>query len=336
MNHNGITHRNHYIPQFYLKNWSKDAKTIYTYSLLVSNSKVPYWKRESIKNSAVWNDFYTRIEGQQETDDFEKWFDHNFESPARSVFDKLLEGRSLNHNEMIILSHFVAAQHLRTPARLNEILAWGRKKMPTLFHKTLEKASRELKSQTYIAPVPVASDANLIPVKISIDKDHNLAQVNSIVGKGVYLFALKHLLTDTLKILEHHQWTVIQAAEGISFPTSDDPVICLNYRGINDYNFKGGWGQKNGNIIMPISPKKLLFTQIGSRSSCDYLSNSTYWSKVFRKMIIEHAHRYVYAEEPQKGMLAINPRIVNCRLYNEEKESIAGWHEEQMRAENAL
>ena len=70
-----LTHRNHYIPRFYLKNWSLDGKTIQTYSILVSNSKVPYWTQQSIKNSAVWSDFYTRIEGDKEIDDFEHWFD---------------------------------------------------------------------------------------------------------------------------------------------------------------------------------------------------------------------------------------------------------------------
>ena len=78
-----LTHRNHYIPRFYLKNWSLDGKTMQTYSILVSNSKVPYWTQQSIKNSAVWSDFYTRIEGDKEIDDFEHWFDREFETPAK-------------------------------------------------------------------------------------------------------------------------------------------------------------------------------------------------------------------------------------------------------------
>ena len=85
-----ITHRNHYIPRFYLKNWSLDGKNIQTYSILVSNSNVPYWTQQSIKNSAVWNDFYTRVEGDKEVDDFEHWFDREFETPVKPVFDKLL------------------------------------------------------------------------------------------------------------------------------------------------------------------------------------------------------------------------------------------------------
>ena len=85
-----LTHRNHYIPRFYLKNWSLDGKTIQTYSILVSNSKVPYWTQQSIKNSAVWSDFYTRIEGDKEIDDFEHWFDREFETPAKPVIEQFV------------------------------------------------------------------------------------------------------------------------------------------------------------------------------------------------------------------------------------------------------
>ena len=113
-----LTHRNHYIPRFYLKNWSLDGKTIQTYSILVSNSKVPYWTQQSIKNSAVWSDFYTRIEGDKEIDDFEHWFDREFETPAKPVFDKLLNGQKISYEESVVLSHFVFAQYVRTPACL--------------------------------------------------------------------------------------------------------------------------------------------------------------------------------------------------------------------------
>ena len=89
------THRNHYVPRFYLKNWSMDGNTIHTYSILVSNSKVPYWTQQSIRTSAVWNDFYTRLEGDKEVDDFEHWFDRKFEAPAKPIFKKLLSDCTL-------------------------------------------------------------------------------------------------------------------------------------------------------------------------------------------------------------------------------------------------
>lgn len=333
-----ITHHNHYIPQFYLKNWSKDSNSIFVYSLLVPDSRTPYWSRVKIKSAAVWNDFYTRNEGEQEVDDFEKWFGREFESPVKMAFDKLLSGRDLDKEESSKLSRFVGAQYLRTPARLNALMSQWRTEMPPIFEDTLQKISKQLEenSRTISKQSQISEEAKLLPIKVSVNKDMRQVEVNSLIGKGMYLFALKHLLTKTVGIMEKYKWYVIHAANGILFPTSDDPVICLDYNSEYNYDFKGGWGKKNGNIVMPISPTLLLITQIGNNMPFTQLDYSEQWSKFFRKIIIEHAHRYVYAIEPQKGMLAINPRRVNATLYEKEKSIMTGWHEEQMEEEAQL
>ena len=154
-----ITHNNHYVPEFYLRNWSNDGKKIFVYSLLVSNTNVPYWEQKSIRSTAVWNDYY---------------------------------------------------------------------------------------------------------------------------------------------------------------------------------NFHGGWGKKNGNIIIPISPKILLITEIGSNKSSKQLDHSKHWSAFFRRIIIEHAYRYVYADAKQKGMLAIKPRRVDKVLFEKEKKTIAVWHKDQISRERSF
>lgn len=277
MNKETITHNNHYVPRFYLKNWSKDGNTIYAYRLLVSNSNVPYWQQVSIRNVAVWHDLYTRRIAQEDIDDFETWFDCEFESPAKPVFDKLLNNQKITKEENIIVSRFIAAQYIRTPAALNQLLEWGRSKGPDIFHKTLNRVSNELESGKFPRTLPpLSEDDKLIPLKVTYDKERGIAQINSIIGKGMYLHSVKHVLTNTVKHMYNHQWHVIQAAEGVSFPTSDDPVICLNYRSEYDYGFKGGWGRKNGNIIMPLSPDKLLFTQIGHKGESFFLNDSLY------------------------------------------------------------
>ncbi|HEY3390920.1 MAG TPA: DUF4238 domain-containing protein [Prolixibacteraceae bacterium] len=333
-----LTHNNHYIPQFYLKNWSQDGSRIFVYSLLVPDSRIPDWRPQKIKSTAVWNDFYTRNEEKKEIDDFEKWFNREFESPVKKVLDDLLKGQSLDKDKSKKLSRFIGAQYLRTPARLNDSMARWRKEMPQTFETVMQQVSKKLEANPQIinSHPQISEEAKLLPIKVSINKDTNEMKVDSLVGKGMYLFALKHLLTKTVRILGKHQWHVIHASEGVSFPTSDDPVICLNFNSEHDYDFKGGWGKKNGNIIMPISPTRLLITQIGSNMSSKQLDYSQRWSKFFRKIIIEHAHRYVYAIEPQKEMYAIRPRKVDAALFKEEKDMMAGWHEEQMEAEAQL
>ncbi len=335
---NQITHDNHYVPQFYLKNWSQDGKSVFTYSLLVSDSRIPYWSRRRIKSTAVWNDLYTRSEGEKEVDDFEKWFDRQFESPVKTVFDKLLNGYELDEEESRKLSRFVSAQYLRTPARLNALMTRWRIEIPQVFEYTLQKTLKRLESnsRTINNSLQISEDASLLPIKVSVNKDMQQVEVNSLIGKGMYLFALRHLLTKTINVMESHKWYVIHAADEVSFPTSDDPVICLNFNSEHNYDFKGGWGKKNGNIIMPISPTLLLITQIGSNRPFTQLDYSKQWSEFFRRIIIEHAHRYVYAIKPQKGMLAINPRRVNPALFEKEKNIMAGWHQEHMKEESQL
>lgn len=337
MGEQDITHNNHYVPRFYLKNWSEDGKTIYTYSLLVSDKNVPYWRKESIRHVAVWHDLYTRKIEQREIDDFEEWFDREFEAPAKPVFDKLLKNEQITKAESIIISRFVAAQHIRTPSRLNSMLAWGRDKIPDIFQDVLNKLNEKLASGSFEREVkPITEETELLPIKVSLDREQSLACVESIVGKSMYLYFVKHLLTKTVEHMYNHRWYVVQVVDGISFPTTDDPVICLNFRSETDYDFKGGWGRKHGNIIMPLSPDKLLFTQIGDNGTFDSLNNSPYWSSLFRKMIIQHAHRFVFADKPQRGMLAVNPRMVNKVLYDEERKAMETWHEENMFAEESL
>ena len=146
MSTNQTAHNNHYIPQFYLKNWSQDGISIFAYSLLVPDSRIPYWNRRKIKSTAVWDDFYTRNEGKKEIDDFEKWFDREFESPVKKVYDNLLNGHNLDKNESKKLSHFVGAQYLRTPARLNDLMARWRTEMPPMFENVVQKAANQLEA----------------------------------------------------------------------------------------------------------------------------------------------------------------------------------------------
>ena len=93
----------------------------------------------------------------------------------------------------------------------------------------------------------------------------------------------------------------------------------------------------NSNVAYLESQKIiLLFSEVGVKRKMSGLDYSLAYSKLFREMIIRHAHRYVYADRPQKGMLALNARVVNRDIYEYEQQSIAGWHIENMEAERRL
>ena len=325
-----ITHNNHYVPQFYLKNWSEDNNTIWVYSILVPDKRVPYWENKSIEYIAKWNDFYTRYNGAQETDDFEKWFNKEFESPAEPIINKMIGGKSLTRLEERTLSHYIFAQSVRVPAKVDKFLSQAKNAYDHAVN-SLGKIKSLPKFQTSANSTGVP-----LPIKVSIDREKSEVEIKAAISKSTYLFAVKSLLTKTMPKVDYHHWHVIHAAKGISFPTSDNPVICMNYTNAQEYDFNGGWGKKNANIIFPLSPECLAFTEIGNHKDCSVLDYSEYWSKFFRKIIIEHAFRYVYANTRQRGMLAINPRIINKELFLAEKQRMSDWHEESNRFETNL
>lgn len=80
-----ITRNNHYIPQMYLRSWSKDKKNIYVYNILASHMNVPIWMTKNIRSIAYHKDLYTWNNGEYDTDEIEKWFAYEIENPTNQL-----------------------------------------------------------------------------------------------------------------------------------------------------------------------------------------------------------------------------------------------------------
>lgn len=228
------------------------------------------------------------------------------------------------------LVRFLAAQCVRTPAwHLKQYSNW-KPTFPSVLQETMAQISHDLSSFPLpdIKKLPANNDHNLLPLKISktgiTSGDKEFVKVETILGKGMWIFAMKHFLTNTYKILEGHCWKVVTTAPGILFPTSDDSIICLNYYGEDKYDFYGGWGKTGCEILFPLSPTKILYTQIGDEYDQEHFTPQI--SRLIRKYIIEHAHRRVYSQSPNNDILNIHPRIVNSQLFNYEEQQLNDWY----------
>lgn len=104
---------------------------------------------------------------------------------------------------------------------------------------------------------------------------------------------MRMLLTQTLEILHHHKWSILIAPEESEWFTSDDPVITLNYHSEREYDFNGGWGSDRTEILLPLSPRHLLYTMVGNLTfrSCSVVPESEACN--IRRIIAEHAHRFI-------------------------------------------
>lgn len=334
---------NHYVPQIYLKQWASKDGRLWVYRILVSNDNVPIWKLSLTKGIAYHAHLYTRIIAGGQTDEIEHWLDHEFETLAEHVIKKVVSESRLSPDDWKILIRFLAAQDLRTPSRLSESLEDWNKSLPDLIQTTLEDSVRELEEAKKKNQPVRQSDilhAELIPMRIQTESYPNLEtatiKVESVTGRGLWLYSLKYLLTKTIDVLLGHKWTILKPPKGVNWTTSDDPVIKLNYFHAEKYDFKGGWGSKGTEILLPIGPNHLLYTKVGEMPPPRGTVVAKSVAEMFQRFTAEHAHRFIFAVRIDPQVQSIRPRTVNRSFFIEEKEQWKRWHYENTLAERKL
>jgi hypothetical protein len=333
---------NHYVPKLYLKQWAQDG-LIPTYRLLVPNENVPLWKMQSLKGIAYHQHLYTYLAGQEETDEFERWLDSEFESPAEEAIRRVVHEGRLEPEHWRRLVRFAGALDVRTPAQLRRFIVRQKETLQELIDSTLQRSIQQLEDAVARGePIPrLAEDADSSAssiFKISIEElpeGGGQVKAETVVGRQLWIWQMRHSLSKTLSRLPIENWTILHAPAGMSWPTSDNPLIRLNFQDSKNYDFEGGWGVKKGDILLPLSPKHLLYTCIGSRPVLRGSRVDVTTAHLMRKIIIEHADRYVFSSEPSDIHL-IRPRRVCPTTYKNEQAFWQCWHQEQSQAEREL
>ncbi len=335
-----IRRNNHFVPKLYLKQWAENGR-IPTYRLLVPNEAVPEWRDISLSKIAFREHLYTYALAKEETDEFEHWLAEKFENPAVDAIDKAVREQRLSPEHWRHLVRFAVAQGIRTPAWFKSFVARQHEQLPKLQQETLEGAVKKLeKSLVTKRPLPASpvKDA-LFPSKVIIQQGadgQGTLGMETVVGRKLWLWTMRNILTTTIKRIPTDKWNIVHAPDGISWPTSDDPLIRLNYRGPTEYDFGGGWGVKNTDIFLPLSPKHLLHTCIRGRGWPRGATVHKDMAQFLKRIILEHADRYVFSKDKTDDVSLIRPRTVSLSAYNAESAFWASWRNDQLRAEQDL
>jgi hypothetical protein len=332
---------NHFVPQLYLKNFASASGEVCEYRVLVSHFNVPMWKLVNVAGTGYEKNLYTRIVRGEEADDIEQWLGREFESPAKGPLERVLTDKDLKDEDWRILVRFLASQIVRTPAFLiNNLPRWNQM-APQVLDQTLRdvearlrtaKTGREIvrESAPHTEYFPMRIDRKDLPEEKRVQFTTKL-----VVGRGLWFYTMKHTLTKTLKVLHRHKWTILEAPVGLGWFTSDDPVICLNFRSESDYDFNGGWNRQRANILFPLSPRHLMITEIGADPYPRKVP-SRYHARLFRRIIAEHSHRRIYASAEDRKILQLKPRIVDQFAFQNERVLWEAWYEDQSKAEQSL
>jgi hypothetical protein len=238
---------------------------------------------------------------------------------------------------------FVAAQDVRTPARLAEHLQRWNKTVPKMLDDTLRDAVRQLElAKRSGQPINMAKidNSDYIPLRVTteIEPGQAFGKVKSeiIVGRGLWFFSMRLALTNTVTVLHNHRWSILVPPDGLTWFTSDDPVIRLNYYTPGRYDFKGGWGNPGTEIFVPLDPHHLLYTKVGERPERRGAVVPRAQAEMIRRFIAEHASRFIFAASPDPEVPTLRPRTIDAALLRDEQEQWRRWHESQTIAEGKL
>lgn len=330
----------------YLNNWSDNEGNVYTYRLLVSDDRVPEWSRKPVSRTGSQANLYMRVQDGIQTDDFEHDFDKRFESPAKEALEKANSSGKLTSDDWKKLTDFVCALYVRTPSFylyskevgvkiVPEVLNEVSKGLATINEDTLPELRSSADSD---------SDSDLIPISLTEmpekpDNDHTIIEINTVVGKSIWLLFMRHALKDNSTLRKHFnsmKWSIVNAHKDVSWPTTDNPVAIVQEASNNQYSLiKDGINGRGVFLLVPISPRRALLAS--KTRKFDYRFTATKeFSLVIKRLIIKNALMSIYCNSIDEQVPDTRKRRVNYEEYKRLEKEFAEWFDNYIKHEGPM
>lgn len=329
---------NHYVSQFYLRQWESSEDKTFQYSIVVPHENHPLWVEKSISGTAYHEHLYTQTKDGVDSDTFEKWIGDEIESPAKISVGKALKQQRLTSTDWHHLVRFLALQDVRTPSRLGMMLSHWKKEMPTFLNKTLQDIISSIQSSRLDIPltetINVTGFHSILDVRVKPDpkKGNSTIETQAVVNRDFWVNSAQHILTNTYHALLSHRWTILHSPNGFSWCTSDHPVVCMKDKKFAGYDTNIGWGTPDAEIFMPLSPHHLLYTRVGIRPPSKGFVLQEHNARRFQEAITRRAHRAIFSATRNNVVPKLRPRTVDLEVFQREKELWQKFHENHRQA----
>lgn len=336
---NAPTRDNHFVPQFYLRRWADNGLSqVMAYRTLVSHGDVPEWAPRSIRGIAFHRDLYSEI-SSPELDEFERWIATEFEEPALETIGRAVNGMPLIARDHAQLGSFFAAQDVRTPASFFESQERWATQIPETLDKTLSDAVAKLEAVRQAGsrlPMPAPGPnpfADVFRIKIEPHGEGQSAiRLRVASGRALWIAQMRSLLTGrAIATLRGHNWSIVEPHGSAEWFTSDHPSMRLNFCTAENYDFGGGWGRKKCDLFLPLSPRHLLYAQVGAAYPERFAFGSEH-TRLIQRMLAERSHRWIFARQPISTVVQDRPRVVDAERFRAEEQFWANWDEANRKA----
>lgn len=132
-----------------------------------------------------------------------------------------------------------------------------------------------------------------LPLKIQRIKNEDGEEgikVEILIGRKFLFWQIEHVLKGTINRMPSHRWIILHAPPGFTWPTSDNLFMSVGVGANGAFSTEGRWDVPGTQLFMPLSPKHLLFTCVGSPPPRRVTTLSLAQAAFFRTMNLTRAH----------------------------------------------
>lgn len=242
--------RQHYLPQFYLKNFCRDGL------LWVYDRETNEYKQQTPLNTALQNQYYTALTpDSKKTTEIEKFLSV-IENLAKPVITKIDSKKPISPQEKEALATFISFLKTRVPdygKSVNEMFEKTMKKINLLMFSSEKQTAEVIKKyeedtgqKIGLSPKSLMDFVQGDRYKLGISKEWRLEMMMSLGAELIRYFL-------------NMDWLFLEAPTKSSFITSDNPFVLVPPK---DYDPKGFYGvgiiTKGAKKVIPLSSKTCL------------------------------------------------------------------------------
>ena len=261
----------HYLPQYYLKGFCPDEKSIWVFD---KKKKDPY--QTHIKKTANETKLYS--------EELEFHLSRNIEAPANKVIYKIKNKQVLTNNEKLTLAEYIYTLLKRVPA--------GKANVAALIPKMSTELNQELSEEIdkLIAEDPKLTDVGL---KRKVEIDAILTKQRNNPSNEIWHKIIEAKSLEYVGLLASMKWQFL-VQNNSSFLTCDNPI----------FYFKGmGIYKKTAELSFPISSNIMLWATWRSDIPECYQKASVGVIKEFNRRTAHNCNRFVYSQKNEEWIL---------------------------------
>lgn len=245
--------RQHYLPQFYLENFSKDGL------VAVYDRESDHTQLQQPVNTGVIGHFYTMVDAEgRKRFEIEQLLSQ-YESKCKPVIDRLAERSGLNADERSDLAIFVALAAMRTPDIVDSVKAINSDLIRNLMRRMFCDADDVALRLRQKAPYAEMTEDELAA---QASKMVEMAQTDGVKVQTDQRWAVSTAIQTALQIapiFSGKNWVVIHSDDPRrSFITSDSPVLLASVKSRADGLYGFGFGSADALVFFPMKSSCVL------------------------------------------------------------------------------